>query len=108
MRLSPQFCEDGQGRVLWVMKRCEWTRLFTSPYRVYTQLVFWVVVYFLYILLKEYPSRMTGMTLACLVLQEALELAIPSYTQNLLVLPFFKRRAWYWGIPLYLLQLGLL
>lgn len=90
------------------MKRFDWTRLFTRPYKVYTQLVFWVVVYFLYVLLKEYPSRMTGLTLACLVLQEALELAIPCYTQNLLVLPFFKRRRWYLGIPAYLLQLALL
>jgi len=87
------------------MKPPDWTRLFTRPYSVITQIVFWVLVFFLYILLKEYPQRMSGMTLICLVLQEVLELVIPSYTQNLLVLPFFKRRQWLTAIGLYLLQL---
>src|SRR6185503_2081543 len=90
------------------MKTFDWTRLFTWPYKVYTQLVFWVIIFFLYILLKEYPPRMTGITLFCLVLQETLELAVPCYTQNLLVLPFFRRRKWIFGIGLYLLQLILL
>lgn len=62
----------------------------------------------LFILLKEYPQRMTGMTLICLVFQQLLELAIPSYTQNLLILPFFKRRRWWVGILLYISQLVLL
>jgi two-component system sensor histidine kinase LytS len=90
------------------MKQLDWTRLFTRPYKVITQLVFWVLVFFLYILLKEYPQRMTGITLICLVLQELLELAIPSYTQNLLILPFIKRRQWLPAIVLYLLQLVIL
>jgi two-component system, LytTR family, sensor histidine kinase LytS len=90
------------------MKRFDWTRLFLKPYKWYTQLVFWIVVFFLYILLKEYPQRMTGATLICLVLQETLELMIPSYTQNLGVLPLFQRRKWGWAIPLYLVQLCLL
>jgi len=90
------------------MKQLDWTRLFTRPYKVITQIVFWVLVFFLYILLKEYPRRMSGITLICLVLQELLELAIPSYTQNLLVLPFFKRRQWLLAIVLYLLQLVIL
>jgi two-component system sensor histidine kinase LytS len=90
------------------MKQLDWTRLFTWPYKVYTQLVFWVIVFFLYILLKEYPQRMTGMALFCMILQETLELAIPCYTQNLLVLPFLKRRKWLIGIVLYLVQLVLL
>lgn len=90
------------------MKQLDWTRLFTRPYKVITQVVFWVLVFFLYILLKEYPQRMSGMTLICLVLQELLELAIPSYTQNLLILPFFKRRQWLQAIVLYLLQLVVL
>src|SRR6202000_3065317 len=86
----------------------DWTRLFTKPYKVYTQLVFWIVVFFLYILLKEYPQRMSGITLFCLVLQETLELIIPCYSQNLLVLPFFKRRKWLTGIILYVIQLVIL
>ena len=90
------------------MKQPDWTRLFTKPYKAITQLVFWVIVFFLYILLKEYPQRMSGITLVCLVLQEVLELVIPSYSQNLLVLPFFKRRQWAAGILLYLLQLVIL
>lgn len=90
------------------MKQFDWTRLFTWPYKVYTQLVFWVIVFCLYILLKEYPQRMTGITLFCLVLQETLELIIPCYSQNLLVLPFFKRRKWLMGIILYVLQLIIL
>ena len=90
------------------MKTFDWTRLFTWPYKVYTQLVFWVIVFFLYILLKEYPQRMTGITLFCLVLQETLELIIPCYSQNLLVLPFFKRRKWLMGIVLYVVQLVIL
>ncbi len=98
----------GQQSFIWAMKQPDWTRLFTRPYKVFTQLAFWVVVCCLYILLKEYPQRMTGMTLVTLVLQEVLELAIPSYTQNLLVLPFFKRRQWLTAIVLYLLQLVIL
>ncbi|HVV53778.1 MAG TPA: sensor histidine kinase [Mucilaginibacter sp.] len=90
------------------MKTFDWTRFFTRPYKVYTQAVFWVIVFFLYILLKEYPRRMTGMALVCIVLQETLELAIPSYTQNLLVLPLLKRRRWLIGAVIYALQLVLL
>jgi two-component system sensor histidine kinase LytS len=90
------------------MKRFDWTRLFVKPYKVYTQLVFWGVVFCLYILLKEYPQRMTGMTLICLVLQETLELAIPSYAQILLILPSFNRRRWWRGILMYLVLLLLL
>lgn len=47
---------------------------------------------------------MSGMTLICLVLQETLELAIPSYSQNLLVLPLFRRGRWIIGIACYLVQ----
>ncbi|WP_419702014.1 sensor histidine kinase [Mucilaginibacter sp. NFX135] len=90
------------------MKQFDWTQLFTGPYKVYTQLVFWVIVFILYIVLKEYPNRMTGATLICLVLQETLELAIPSYSQNLFILPFFKRRQWLLGSLLYLVQLVVL
>jgi hypothetical protein len=90
------------------MKLFDWTRLFTRPYKVYTQIVFWIVVFILFILLKEYPDRMTGLTLFCLVLQETLELAIPSYTQNVLILPFFRRGRWIMGILLYLVQVAAL
>src|SRR5579859_4221428 len=86
------------------MRQFDWTSLFAKPYKVYTQLGFWFIVFLLFIFLKEYPNRMTLVTLICLVLQETLELAIPSYTQNLLVLPFFLRRKWLLGIMLYLLQ----
>ncbi|MDV6220557.1 sensor histidine kinase [Flavitalea sp. BT771] len=86
------------------MRPFDWTCLFTKPHKVYTQLGFWLIVFLLFIFLKEYPNRMTGATLICLVLQETLELAIPSYTQNLLILPFFKQRKWLLGIILYLLQ----
>ncbi|MDP4129694.1 MAG: histidine kinase [Bacteroidota bacterium] len=87
------------------MKKSDWTILFTWPYKVYTQLLFWLLVFSLYILLKEYPQRMHGATLICLVFQEMLELAIPCYSQNLLVLPFLKRRKWIAAIVIYLAQL---
>jgi len=90
------------------MKTFDWTRLFAWPYKVYTQIVFWVIVFCLYILLKEYPQRMTGITLFCLVFQETLELVIPCYSQNLLVLPFFKRRKWFVGGLIYVVQLVIL
>ncbi|SFD07634.1 Histidine kinase [Chitinophaga sp. CF118] len=90
------------------MKPFDWTRLFIWPYKVYTQLVFWIIVFALYIILKEYPERLTGASLICLVLQEVLELAIPSYSQNLLILPFFRRGKWLLAIVLYLLQVVLL
>ena len=90
------------------MKPFDWTHLYNRPYKVYAQLAGWAVVFSLFILLKEYPQRMTGMTLICLVFQQLLELAIPSYTQNLLILPFFKRRRWWLGILLYISQLVLL
>ena len=78
------------------------------PLKVYTQIVFWVVVFFLYILLKEYPQRLSGAALICLVIQETLELALPSYSQNLLILPLLTRGRWWWGGLLYLVQLFLL
>jgi two-component system sensor histidine kinase LytS len=90
------------------MKQFDWTHLYNRPYKVYAQLAGWAVVFSLFILLKEYPQRMTGMTLICLVFQQLLELAIPSYTQNLLILPVFKRRRWWLGILLYISQLVLL
>ncbi|MDO3626705.1 sensor histidine kinase [Mucilaginibacter sp. BT774] len=90
------------------MKQFDWTRLFTWPYKVYAQLAFWIVVFFLYILLKEYPPRMTGIALICIILQEMLELAIPCYTQNLFVLPFLKRRKWLIGIVIYVVQVVVL
>jgi two-component system, LytTR family, sensor histidine kinase LytS len=86
------------------MKRFDWTRLFTAPYKIYTQLLFWCVVYICFIVLKEYPQRLHGASLICLVLQETLELAIPAYTQNLLILPFFKKGKWGIGVVLYIIQ----
>jgi two-component system, LytTR family, sensor histidine kinase LytS len=103
--LSPKFCPERNLPVIWKMKRLDWTQLFAKPYKVYTQLLFWALVFILYILLKEYPSRMSGVTLICLVLQETLELAIPSYAQNLLVLPLFKRRKWIAGMVVYVILL---
>ncbi|HWB27563.1 MAG TPA: histidine kinase [Chitinophagaceae bacterium] len=90
------------------MKKFDWTTLFKWPRKVYTQVFFWLVVYALYVLLKEYPARMHGATLACLVLQELLELVIPCYSQNLLILPLLKRRKWIPGILVYLAQLVVL
>ncbi len=90
------------------MKSFDWTRLFTKPGKVYTQLVFWIIVFCLYIVLKEYPQRLSGWALICIVLQETLELAIPSYSQNLLILPFFQRGKWLSGGVLYLVQVLLL
>lgn len=74
------------------------------PYKVLAQFLFWVIVFFLFILLKEYPQRLTGAALICLVMQQTLELAIPSYSQNLLILPFFRSGKWLVGIALYLAQ----
>src|ERR1700744_4095848 len=105
---SPKFGLCPCLRFLWVMKQFDWTRLFTKPYKVYTQIVFWILVFILYMVLKEYPARMMGATAVCLVLQITLELAIPSYSQNLLVLPFFKRRKWLLGSILYLVQIVVL
>jgi len=102
---SPIFGDKAYISFLWVMKQFDWTRLFTKPLKVYTQLVFWVVVFLLYMVLKEYPARMMGATAVCNVLQITLELAIPSYSQNLLILPFFKRRRWFLGAVLYLVQI---
>lgn len=48
---------------------------------------------------------MSGLTMGCLVLQELLELVITCYSQNLLVLPFFRRRRWKTGIVIYIVQL---
>jgi two-component system sensor histidine kinase LytS len=90
------------------MKSFDWTRLFTKPGKIYTQVAFWVIVFCLYIVLKEYPERLSGWGLICMVLQETLELAIPSYSQNLLILPIFQRRKWAVGGVLYLGQVLLL
>lgn len=104
VRLSPEFGLSGSLPVIWVMKRFDWTKLFMRPYKVLTQLLFWILVFCLYIVLKEYPQRLTGAAMFCLILQETLELAIPSYSQNLLVLPFFRRGQWLVGAILYLVQ----
>jgi two-component system sensor histidine kinase LytS len=90
------------------MRKFDWTSLFTKPYKLYTQIVFWVLVFVAYMVLKEYPARMMGATAVCLVLQITLELMIPSYTQNLLILPFLKRRKWLLGVVLYLAQIAAL
>ncbi|GLU53433.1 sensor histidine kinase [Dyadobacter frigoris] len=90
------------------MKQFDWTRLFAKPFRFFTQLAFWVIVFVLFIVLKEFPDRMNGLTLFCLVLQQTLELALPSYSQNLLIVPFFKRGKWGIGIVLYIVQVVLL
>ncbi len=71
-------------------------------------MVFWLMVSFAIIFFKEYPERMTGLTMICLVLQVTLEFMIPCYSQNLLVVPFFKKHGWLWGTAAYLLQVGLL
>lgn len=105
---SPKFGLSACLPFLWIMKPFDWTRLFTKPNKVYTQLVFWIVVFMLYLILKEYPTRMIGLTAICMVLQITLELAIPSYSQNLLILPFFKRRKWFLGCLLYLIQVVVL
>jgi LytS/YehU family sensor histidine kinase len=62
------------------------------------------MVFCLYIILKEYPQRLTGSALICLVLQETLELAIPAYSQNFLILPIFRRGKWLLASLLYLVQ----
>ena len=71
-------------------------------------MVFWLMVSFAIIFFKEYPERMTGLTMICLVLQVTLEFMIPCYSQNLLVVPFFRKHGWLWGTAAYLLQIGLL
>jgi two-component system sensor histidine kinase LytS len=90
------------------MKPFDWTILFIKPYRFYTHIVFWLMVSFAIIFLKEYPERMTGLTAICLVLQVILEFMIPCYTQNFLVVPFFKKHGLFWGTAAYLLEIGLL
>ncbi|WP_165500458.1 sensor histidine kinase [Pedobacter psychroterrae] len=90
------------------MKPFDWTILFIKPYKIYTHVVFWLLVSFAIIFFKEYPERMTGLTMICLVVQVTLEFMIPCYSQNLLVVPFFKKRGWLWGTAAYLLQVGLL
>ena len=90
------------------MKAFDWTRLFAKPAKFYTQLAFWIIVFCLYIVLKEYPQRLSGSALIWIVLQETVELAIPSYSQNLLILPVFQRGKWFLGAMLYLVQIVLL
>jgi two-component system sensor histidine kinase LytS len=104
MRLSSKFGLSRKLRFIWAMRRFNWTVLLEGPYKVFAQILFWIMVFCLYIILKEYPSRLTGAALICNVLQQTLELAIPSYSQNLLVLPFFRRGRWRLGIVLYLAQ----
>jgi hypothetical protein len=104
VRLSPGFGLSGSLPLIWVMKRFDWTRLFMRPYKILTQLLFWILVFCLYFVLKEYPQRLKGAAMVCLILQETLELAIPSYSQNLLVLPFFRRGQRMVGAILYLAQ----
>lgn len=51
---------------------------------------------------------MTGLTAICLVLQVTLEVMIPCYSQNLLLIPLVKKRGWLLGAVAYLLQVALL
>ena len=90
------------------MKQFDWTILFIKPYKIYTHVVFWLIVSFAIIFFKEYPERMTGLTAICLALQVTLEIMIPCYSQNLLIVPLFKKRGWLLGTAAYLLQMGLL
>jgi two-component system sensor histidine kinase LytS len=86
-------------------KEFNWTALFNKSNKIYTQTSFFVVVFFLYILLKEYPLSFTGVSLICIVLQQTLEFAIPCYTQNYLVLPFLRQGKWMIGLLLYIIQI---
>lgn len=90
------------------MKPFNRTYLYAHPFKVFTQLIFWAIVFILFVVLKEHPQGITGLSLVCLVLQETLELAIPAYSHNLLILPLFQRRQWLLGIVLYLAQIVLL
>jgi two-component system sensor histidine kinase LytS len=90
------------------MKPFDWTRLFIGPYKIYTHVLFWLLFSCAIIFLKEYPERMTGLTMICLVLQTTLEVIIPCYSQNLLVIPLFKKRGWLLGAAAYILQVVLL
>jgi len=90
------------------MKQFDWTILFIKPYKIYTHVVFWLMVSLAIIFFKEYPERMTGLTAICLALQVTLELMIPCYSQNLLIVPLFKKRGWLLGAAAYLLQMGLI
>ena len=87
------------------MKEFNWTILFNKRNKIYTQASFFVVIFFLFIILKEYPLSFTGVSLICIVLQQTLEFAIPCYTQNYLVLPFFRRGKWITGLALYIIQI---
>ena len=86
-------------------KEFNWTILFNKRNRIYTQVSFFIVIFFLFIILKEYPLSFTGVSLICIVLQQTLEFAIPCYTQNYLVLPFFRRGKWITGLILYIVQI---
>jgi two-component system, LytTR family, sensor histidine kinase LytS len=86
-------------------KEFNWTVLFNKSNKIYTQLSFFVVVFFLFIILKEYPLSFTGASLTCIILQQTLEFAIPCYTQNYLVLPFFRQGKWIIGLILYIIQI---
>lgn len=85
-------------------KEFNWTALFNKSNKRYTQASFFLVVFFLFIILKEYPLSFTGASLICIVLQQTLEFAIPCYTQNYLVLPFFRQGKWMIGLLLYIIQ----
>jgi two-component system sensor histidine kinase LytS len=90
------------------MQLIDWTHLFIKPYKGYTHVVFWLMVSCAIIFLKEYPERMTGLTMICLVLQVTFEIIIPCYSQNSLVVPVFKNHGWLLGTAAYLFQVVVL
>lgn len=86
----------------------DWTKLFNKKYIMYMHFLLWSVVFSCFIIFDEYPERLKGIELVCILLQQTLQIAIPCYTQVYLVWPFFSAKKFLPGGILYIVQILLL
>ena len=90
------------------LKKFDWSIILNEENRLYRHLFFWMMVTLWPIVFKAHPKNLTGAELACNLLQGNLQLAIPAYINNYLVLPFFKNKRIAIGIILFISQIVLM
>lgn len=90
------------------LKKLDWTIFLNKENRLYRHLFFWLMVTLWPVIFKAYPKNLTSAELACNLLQGNLQLAIPAYINNYLVLPFFKNKKIRIGIILFISQIVLM
>lgn len=89
-------------------KKFDLIKLLDKRNLLYRDLLLWTIIVFIFIVFKEYPLQYKGTEIVCFILQLTLLTAIPSYTNNLIIIPLFKKRKIAIAIISYISQIILL